>query len=57
MKRISHNVILSFPYKWNHGDHMHKGIDDEKIAEWTCGKEPDEIELIKNRIIYFWKNV
>jgi len=55
--RISKNVVLSFPYKWNHGDHMHKGIDEDKIAEWTCHVEPDEIVLIKNRIIYFWKGV
>lgn len=53
--RISKNVILSFPYMWNHGDKRHRGIDDEKIFEWTCGIEPDHIHKIKSRIIYLWR--
>jgi len=53
--RISKNVVLSFPFKWNHGDSRHRGIDEKKIAEWTCNKKPDNVILIKDRIIYFWR--
>lgn len=53
--RISKAAILSFPYKWKHGDNRHRGIDENKIAEWTCGIKPKKTELIKNRIIYVWE--
>lgn len=53
--RISKNAILSFPYKWQHGDARHKGIDDEKIKQWSCGVKPDSIKLIKNRVVYTWR--
>lgn len=52
--RISKHIILSFPYKWNHGDDRHRGIDEEKIAEWTCNKKPISVHKIKTRIVYFW---
>lgn len=53
---ISKNVILSFPYKWNHGDDRHRGIDDKKIAEWTGGKKPVYETVIHNRKICVWVN-
>jgi hypothetical protein len=55
--RISKNVILSFPYRWKHGDVMHRGIDEQKISKWTYGRRPSSKNLIKDRIIYFWRNV
>jgi len=55
--RISKNVILSFPYNWNHGDARHRGIDDDKIALWTGGLWPETTIQIKDRKIYFWRLV
>ena len=57
LRRISKNVILSFPYRWDWGDAMHRGIDDKKISQWTCGVEPTEKKLINHRMIYVWSNV
>lgn len=53
--RISKSAILSFPYKWKHGDSRHRNIDDEKISAWTCGVEPISIKHIKNRVVYVWR--
>lgn len=53
--RISKSAILSFPYKWNHGDKRHRGINAEKIKQWTCGVEPVSIKIINQRAIYIWR--
>lgn len=53
---ISKNVILSFPYLWKHGDAMHRGIDDKKIAEWTGNKKPIYETVIHSRKICVWVN-
>lgn len=53
---ISKNVILSFPYLWNHGDAQHRGIDNKKIAEWTGNKKPVYETIIHNRKICVWVN-
>ena len=53
--RISKHAILSFPYKWKHGDAQHRDIDERKIEKWTCGVKPVQTMLIKNRIIYRFK--
>lgn len=54
VERISKAAILSFPYQWKHGDARHQGIDDNKIAEWTCQKKPIDIKQIGTRIVYTW---
>ena len=54
VERISKAAILSFPYRWKQGDHSHRNITEETIAKWTCYKEPKEIKLIDNRIVYTW---
>ena len=53
--RVSSGAVLSFPYKWRHGDARHKGIDKAIIKQWTCGVEPVHIQEIKNRIVYVWR--
>ena len=53
--RISKNAILSFPYRWRHGDQRHRGIDSKRISMWTCGVEPARMKLIKDRIVYTWE--
>lgn len=53
--RISKHAILSFPYKWKHGDAQHRGIDERKIEKWTCGVKPVKVKLIKDRIVYVWR--
>lgn len=53
--RISKAAILSFPYKWGRGhDARHTGIDDKKIAEWTCSVKPVKTMVINKRAIYVW---
>jgi SAM-dependent methyltransferase len=55
IKRISKNIILSFPFMWSHGDEQHRGIDDKKILSWT---EPwgDEV-VIQKRKICIWRGL
>ena len=53
--RISESAILSFPYKWNWGDEMHKNITGEKISKWTCNITPVNIKIINHRAIYYWE--
>lgn len=53
--RISKSAILSFPYKWKHGDKRHRNIDDKKISDWTCGIKPVNKKLIKDRLVYTWR--
>ena len=55
VKRISRHAILSFPYMWKHGDGRHRGIDQARIARWTCGVKPVSIKQIRDRIVYVWK--
>lgn len=55
LRRVSKMAILSFPWMWNHGDRNHRGIDTQKIYNWTGGVKPIKIMLIKNRVIYVWK--
>ena len=55
VERISKAAILSFPYQWKHGNARHQGIDDNKIAEWTCQKKPIDIKQIGTRIVYTWE--
>jgi SAM-dependent methyltransferase len=62
--RISKNIILSFPYKWQKNDpsNIHHNITDEIICDWTCGIKPSKTKLLtpddtklKNQIkIYYW---
>lgn len=54
VERISRAAILSFPYRWKQGDKRHRNITEEKIADWTCHKNPVDIKLIDNRIVYTW---
>lgn len=54
LARISKNIILSFPYKWDWGDKRHKGIDDKKIMSWTCGLVPARSTIIMKRNICLW---
>lgn len=35
------HVLLSFPYRWQRANAMHRDIDDEVIAAWTCGVTPE----------------
>jgi len=59
--RISKNVILSLPYKWNKPDDlMHHMIDDKKIKKWTNSAIPEKIVYInvpkkRRRVIYTFK--
>jgi len=53
--KISRAAILSFPYKWKHGDKQHNNIDENVISKWTCGIKPVFTKLIKDRIIYVWR--
>jgi len=55
IKRISKNIILSFPFEWSHGDEQHRGIDDKKILSWT--DKWDEEIIIQRRKICIWRNV
>ena len=55
VRRISRSAILSFPYRWTHGDARHRGINHAKIMEWSSGLEPVHVEHIDSRAIYFWR--
>lgn len=69
--RVSKNIILSLPYKWDCLDEAeqyrsHHMIDEEVINDWTMGIKPDRIIRIPRtgertskgpRIIYLWKNL
>jgi SAM-dependent methyltransferase len=54
--RISKNIILSFPYRWDFGDNKHRGIDDKKILTWSCGIKPDRSTVIMQRNICLWND-
>jgi hypothetical protein len=72
-KRISKNIIISLPYKWDVPSNMlmypsHHKIDEETVAGWTDGilGTPDEVTLIPSqgekisqgeKMIFVWKNV
>lgn len=58
-KRIARNIILSFPYKWQVEDSIHRNIDEKKIVEWTNGEIPRFISQPighsnRQRIIYWF---
>jgi len=53
--RISHNAILSFPYKWKCASNdCHYNITKETIAKWTSFIKPVKVKQIGTRIIYVW---
>lgn len=35
------HVLLSFPYRWQRANAMHRDIDDDVIAAWTSGVTPE----------------
>jgi len=52
VRRISHNAILSFPYKWK-GDKTHD-VSKDDISRWTSNITPVKVIPIQNRLIYVW---
>lgn len=53
--RVARHAILSFPYKWDcPADPVHHGIDEQRIAEWTCHEPPAEVVQAGTRILYRW---
>jgi SAM-dependent methyltransferase len=35
------HVLLSIPYRWEDTNKTHRGIDDERIRDWTGGVAPE----------------
>jgi len=55
VQRVARAAILSFPYRWNCPDRPdHHGIDEARIAEWTCHKPPAEVVHAGSRVLYRW---
>ena len=52
VRRVSHNAILSFPYKWK-GNRVHD-ISEDDISRWTSNIIPVKVIPIQNRLIYVW---
>ena len=56
VKRIAHNAILSFPYRWDcPSNPSHHGITESTIVDWTLGCVPESIDIIPGkhrRIVY-----
>ena len=65
LKRISKNIILSFPYKWtNKQDKKHYNIDENIISNWTLNQPYSFRHIVTSekgccgsRIIYLWENL
>ena len=56
IKRISKNVIISLPYKWNcPDDKEHHMIDDIVINKWTKNEKLNYSEVKSGRIILNYK--
>lgn len=58
IKRVAKNAIISLPFEWNNPeDHVHFGITEDKISQWTGGEVP-AVKLIKEdsfkRIVLFY---
>ena len=53
--RISKSALLSFPYKWKHGKANHRGIDKQKISQWTLNIPPLEIIPVGNKLVYYFE--
>jgi len=53
-KRISKNLILSLPYKWDVPGDCHHGIDDFTILKWSSGLPFSYSKVIASRKVYIW---
>lgn len=53
--RISKNIILSFPYKWqDKNDIIHYNLDENIFNKWTNNIKPNKKIIIENRMIYIY---
>ena len=52
VRRIARAAILSFPYRWNMPGDCHHGIDESRVALWTCGALPTKVQIVGTRILY-----
>ncbi len=56
--RVASRAVLSFPNQWDcPADLSHHGIDEQRIAEWTC-----HVPLLarlatarQDRVVYYWE--
>lgn len=40
-------VLLSLPYRWESANALHRGIDEDVIATWTCGGVPERVIRVR----------